>query len=84
MCMPLAREMKKLYFESLLVMRPHPEDFDGPFFLQDLVDQAMLDVDPAGAGTREVSHELFVVRRVLERIFAEDLQELLGPVFQVS
>ena len=37
-----------LYVAALLVMGPHAKNLDHVFFLKNLVDEAMLDVDSAG------------------------------------
>ena len=37
--------------DPLLVMCPHPYDFDGPYLFQDLVYETMLDIDATGVGT---------------------------------
>ena len=39
---------------ALLVMGPHAKNLDHVFFLENLVDEAMLDVDSAGYGAFEV------------------------------
>jgi hypothetical protein len=43
---------------DLLVVRPHADDLDSLFILQNLVHQSMLDVDPAGIGTSKIAHVL--------------------------
>ena len=49
-------------------MRPHPDDFHDSLAAEDVVDQAMVDVDAAGERARQVSDQLFEWRRSLERI----------------
>lgn len=58
-------------------MRPHAQDSDGPLLWKDLVDNAMLDVDTAGVGAREISNELFVGWWILERVVCQDGQQFL-------
>ena len=43
-------------------MGPHAKDLDHVSFLQNLVDEAMLDVDSAGYGAFEVPDQRFVGR----------------------
>ena len=35
----------KFIAKPLFVMSPHSNDLDGPYFIQDLVDEAVLDID---------------------------------------
>jgi hypothetical protein len=53
---------------SLLVVRPHSKDFDCLFLVEDLIDEAMLDVDAAGIGSCQIADKLLVGRRILVRI----------------
>ena len=41
-------------------MRPETNDFDGPNVFQDLIDEPVLDGDPAGVRTGEVADEFFI------------------------
>lgn len=59
-------------------MCPHPKHLDYVQAVQDLVHEAVLDVDPSGNGARQVAHEPFVGRRSLVRVVTKDLQEALG------
>src|SRR5450759_1641811 len=63
---------------ALLVVGPHPEHLDDVLVGQDLVDQAVLDVDAPGKGALQVADELLVRRRRLERVLLEHLEERLG------
>ena len=38
------------------VMAPESQDFHDPFFLQDLVNETVLDVDPTGTSAFQVAH----------------------------
>jgi hypothetical protein len=58
-------------------MRPHPQHHDEVLLRDDLVDEAMLDVEPQGAGANQITHDLFVERRILERVLRKDGQQLL-------
>ena len=42
-------------FASLLVVCPHPYDLDGLDIIQNLVDEPVLNIDPAGACTGQVA-----------------------------
>ena len=55
-------------------MGPEPEYLHYAFFYQDLIDQAMLQIDPSGAGTTKISYQFFVGRRILIGIVPEDVQ----------
>jgi hypothetical protein len=52
-------------------MCPHTDDFDSLDIGENLVDEAMLDVDAAGAGASEVADELFKARGRFVRILSE-------------
>jgi hypothetical protein len=58
----------------LFVVRPHPDDFDRLYVIKHLIDKAMLYADSLGIGTGEISDEFFKARRILVRVFAEDVQ----------
>ena len=49
--------------DLLLVSPPSQECFDGSFFLQHLVNQTVLDVDPSRVGAVKVTHEFLETRR---------------------
>ncbi len=57
---------------SLFVMSPHSNDLDGSYLFQGLIDEMVLDIDPARIGPGKVSHELFKGGRSLKRIFGQD------------
>ena len=56
-------------------MGPHPNDFDGPDIIQNLIDQAVLDIDPARAGSRQIADQALVWRGTLVRIRGEQCQK---------
>lgn len=59
-------------------MSPHPEHFDRSLFLENLVNQAMLDVDAPRVGAGKVSYQFLETRWCSERIPAQDLQKRFG------
>jgi hypothetical protein len=56
-------------------MCPHSDDLDGLDIIENLIDKAMLYVDSPGIGTRKVSDEFFKRRRILVRVFSDDIQQ---------
>jgi hypothetical protein len=52
-------------------MRPHPKDLDGALLFEDLVDQAVLNINAAGVCAAQISRS-FEPRRSAKRIFGED------------
>lgn len=52
-------------------------DLAGPFLINDLINKLMLDVDPSRIGAVEVSDQLFIGRRVPERVAFKNRQERL-------
>ncbi len=67
-----------------LVMRPHANDLYGTDFGEDLIHQAMLDVDPAGARPSKIADELFIPGRSLKRVSLQDFEEIFGLSFQAG
>ena len=51
--------------QRLFVVRPHPDHFHSLFFFQNLIYEAVLNVDSAGIGPGKISYELFGGRRCL-------------------
>jgi len=66
----------------LFVMSPHSNDFDGPDFFQNLVDESVLNTDTTGISPRKISGQLFKAWRGLKRIFGEDFKKLFSFWFQ--
>lgn len=60
------------------VVRPHPQDLDDPITLEDLIDEAVLDVDPAGLGASEIAERLLEGRLRPPRILSEDSKEFFS------
>lgn len=67
-----------------LVMRPHPNDLYRLDVIQNLVDQAMLYIDPTGACPGKVSNELFVNWRCLIGVFFEKVEDSFGLRLQTG
>lgn len=61
--------------EKLFVVSPHADDFYGLDIVQNLIDESLLDVDSPRIGSCKISHQAFIRRRSLKRIFSEDVQE---------
>ena len=61
---------------GLIVVGPHPDDLHRFDVIQNLINQAMLDIDPAGASAGEVADELFIRRRGLIWVPRKDSEEL--------
>jgi hypothetical protein len=57
---------------------PHANDLDGLEVVEDLVDEAVLDVDAARAGAGEVADEFLIGRLGLMRVRAQDVEEALA------
>ncbi len=62
-----------LSLESLIVS-PHPQYTYGSLFFENLVDQAVLDVDAAGIGAFEVTDKLFEGWWILKRVGGQDIE----------
>ena len=60
------------------VVSPHSKDAHSALLLEDLVDESVLDVDPAGAHPGQVPDEALVAGRSGERVFLEQVDERLG------
>ncbi len=65
-------------------MRPHPDDFNGALFLEDLINQPMLDADASGIGAAKISNQFLVRRRILKGILLENSQKNLDRLTQVG
>ena len=70
--------MPPLTRDGLFVMRPEADDFDGPQILQHLIDESVLDVNPAGVRAGEVADEFFIRRRGLVGILTKYGQQRFG------
>src|SRR5436305_1129936 len=59
-----------------LVVSPHAENPDDSLLLEYLVDDAVLDIDAPGIRAVQVTDQLFVRRRIPERVASQDRQEI--------
>jgi hypothetical protein len=62
---------------KLFIMGPHTKDFYHPFFFQNLINQAMLNVNAPGVSPRQISNEFMEWWGTLERVFLENFQHSL-------
>jgi hypothetical protein len=58
-------------------MGPHSDDFDRFDIVQNLAHHTVLDIDPSGTSTREISQEFLVNRRGLVRVFSQKVEQSL-------
>lgn len=61
---------------TLLVVRPHADHSDKAQVVIDLIDQAVLDIDPPRISANKFTAERFVRRRRGERICAEQVEQV--------
>jgi hypothetical protein len=59
-------------------MGPHADDFHPPDVIQNLVNQAMLNIDSPRASTCQVTHQFLERRRRLVGISSEKVEQVLG------
>jgi hypothetical protein len=60
---------------TLFVMGPHSDDLDGLDVIQDLIDEAMLNVDSSGAGSGEITDRFLKGRRDLIGIKGKKVEQ---------
>jgi len=65
-------------------MGPHPDHLHDVLLVQDLVDETMLNVDPSGVGTLEISQQLLEGWGRLQGIIAQNVEQVLGFGFEVG
>lgn len=70
--------------QLLLVVSPHAQHLDDFLRIEDLIDEPMLDIDSARVCPGEISDELLVRRRILERVGSKDAWQMLRLFFQAS
>ena len=70
--------MTGAHHPTLLIMCPHPDNFHGLDFIQNLINQSMLDIDSSGTCTVQVAQKFFVGWRIFVGIFFEDFEQTLG------
>ena len=58
---------------GLFIVRPQAENLHDMLIFEHLIDDSMLDVDPAGVRARQVAEQFFITRRALIRINFEQL-----------
>jgi len=56
-------------------MRPHPNDFHDALAAEELIDEAMVDVDAPREGSGEIADELLEWRGRLEGIGAKNVEQ---------
>lgn len=59
----------------LLVLGPHADDLDRLLLCINLIDEAMLNIDPAGERSRQIADELFVGWRILEGVVGQNIEK---------
>ena len=59
---------------QLFVVSPHTDDLHGVLFFEDLIDESVLDIDPAGVSSSKVANEFLEWWWVLKRVGLEDVQ----------
>lgn len=64
-------------FIELFIVAPHADYFDYTRFLNDLINQTMLDVDSARIGAFQIAKEFLIGRRRLIRIVGKDAKQRL-------
>jgi hypothetical protein len=67
---------------SSLIMRPHAQDFDDSLFFKNLINKPVLDVNTARVGACQITNQFFVRRRILIRIAANYIEQVLRLVFE--
>ena len=65
-------------------MRPQAQHLHHVHGLQHLVDQPVLDVDASGIGASQIADQLFIRRRILKWVVAQDVQQRLGFGFKAA
>ena len=60
------------------VVGPQSQHFDDTFALRHLVHEPMLNADASRVGSGQVTHELFVGRRILKRVLGYDCEKGFG------
>ena len=56
-------------------MRPETQNFDRFLFLEDLIDQAVLNVDAAAMGALQITDQLFIRWGTLKGVLGQDVQQ---------
>lgn len=64
------------------VVRPHAKNFHDPFSLEDLIDEAVVDIDPARVCPGEIAAERFKRGRRSKGVVSEDFEKRFGLEFE--
>ncbi len=64
------------------VVCPHPYDLHNVAVFEHLINETMLDIDPPGICSSQITDEFFVPWRSLERVLFEDRKQFLRFRFQ--
>jgi len=68
----------------LFVMSPQSQYLHHSLILEHLIHKSVLNIDPSRVGAGKITDELFVGRRILERIIGQNIQKKLRLWFQAS
>jgi hypothetical protein len=60
------------------VLGPEAQSLHDPLAQEHLVDEPVLDVEPTGEGSAQITHQRLLGRRLAEGILCQELQQLLG------
>jgi len=66
----------------LLIMSPHPENLYNLLVPQNLINEAVLNVDSPRIGSFKITHQFLIGRRCFKRILFQELQQLFSFRFQ--
>ena len=72
-----ANHFRDVCSTGLIVMGPHPKHLDGTFVFDDLIDEAVLNIDPARICPAKISDKSLKRRRPPKGIIGEDAEKLL-------
>jgi len=65
------------------IVCPQTQNFYSLFFLADFIHKTVLDVDPTAVRSVQIAHQLFIRRRLSERVDTNDLNECLCLIAQM-
>src|SRR5690606_11394652 len=65
-------------------MRPHSQNTDDTFLVEYFIHQSMLDIDSARIGAREITDQLLVWRRLLQRVSLQYSDQCLHFGFETG
>jgi len=58
-------------------MGPKPKDSNGTLFHKNFIHKAVLNIDSPRVGARQIADQLFVGRRILERVIRDYVEKRL-------